>query len=127
MSSSAPVLESLDRRQYVQAVLDCYVQLPHTPNRPTKYDRRLAQSLCDQSLPLDTVKAAFLLATSRRTFRPKEAQPLEPIRSLAYFLPVLAELQRTPPDPVFVQLVKRRLDKGFPSLGVPPLDPPIPW
>jgi hypothetical protein len=27
----------------------------------------------------------------------------------------------------FIQLLKQRLHTGSPNLGVPPLDPPIPW
>lgn len=112
---------------FVSNLLECYVQLPHTPNRASSYDRRLAEQLRKQQTPLDVVKAAFILATSRRTFRPSDAPPLEPIRSLAYFLPVVQELLRTPPDPLYVRLLVLRLHTGFPDLGVPPLDPPIPW
>ena len=124
----ATVLDDLvDPRRYVATVLECYVQLPHTPNRPRKNDRIIAGRFFNQKVPLDTVRAAFLLATSRRTFRPGNPSPLEPIRSLAYFLPVVEELQRTPPDPLYIHLLKLRLHTGFPNLGVPPLDPPIPW
>jgi hypothetical protein len=117
----------IDQRPYVTTLLECYVQLPHTPNRPSGYDRRLAASLFNQKVTLDIVKAAFVLATSRRTFRPKNAPPLQPIRSLAYFLPVIEELQRTTPDPFYINLLKQRLHTGSSGLGVPPLDPPIPW
>ncbi len=119
--------DSGDSRLYVATVLECYVQLPHTPNLPRKNDRYLAKRLTNQKVPLDIVRAAFVLATHRRTFRPENASPLEPIRSLAYFLPVVEELQRTPPDRLYIQLLKQRLHAGFPDLGVPPLDPPIPW
>ena len=119
--------DPIDQRQYVATLLECYVQLPHTPNRPRNNDRRLAASLFNQKVPLDIVKAAFVLATSRRTFRPKNAPPLDPIRSLAYFLPVVEELQRTSPDPFYIHLLKQRLHTGSSNLGVPPLDPPIPW
>ena len=119
--------DPVDPRRYVATVLGCYIQLPHTPNRPRKNDRNLAGRLFNQKVPLAVVKAAFVLATSRRTFRPGNASPLEPIRSLAYFLPVIEELQRTPPDMLYIQLLKQRLHTGFPDLGVPALDPPIPW
>jgi hypothetical protein len=119
--------DPVDPRRYVATVIEGYVQLPHTPNRPRKNDRILAKQLFNQKTPLDIVRAAFILASSRRTFRPKNASPLEPIRSLAYFLPVVEELQRTPPDRLYIQLLKQRLDTSFPDLGVPPLEPPIPW
>jgi len=126
-SDQAVPIEPAHPRHYVTTLLECYAQLPHTPKRPTKNDRILAARLFDQNVPFDTVKAAFVLATSRRTFRPNDAPPLEPIRSLAYFLPVIEELLRTPPDMSYVLLLKQRLHTGFPDLGVPPLDPPIPW
>ncbi len=128
MSYSSDVLNATgDPGSFVANVLDCYVHLPHTPSRASSYDRRLAVRLRKQQTPLDVVKAAFILATSRRTFRPNDAPPLEPIRSLAYFLPVVQELKRTPPDPVYFRLIVLRLHTGFPDLGIPPLDPPIPW
>jgi hypothetical protein len=68
-----------------------------------------------------------LLAISRRTFRPPDAFPLEPIRSLAYFLPIVNEVQRSNLEPIYFELLKRRLETGFPDLGVPPIDTPIPW
>lgn len=117
----------LDRHSFVTRLLQCYVQLPHTPPRPSRYDRRLAERLFEQQASLETLMAAFILATSRRTFRQDNATPLEPIRSLAYFLPVVEELRRTPPNPFYIDLLALRLHTGFPNLGVPPLDPPIPW
>jgi hypothetical protein len=119
--------DPIDHRPYVTTLLECYVQLPHTPDRARKHDRSLAMRLFKQNVPLDIAKAAFVLATSRRTFRPKNAPPLEPIRSLAYFLPVIEELQRTTPDPSYIHLLKQRLHSGSSVLGVPPLDPPVPW
>jgi hypothetical protein len=117
----------VDHRPYVTTLLECYVQLPHTPSRPRRNDRRLAKRLFDQNVPLNIVKAAFVLVICRRTFRPDNAPPLEPIRSLAYFVPVIEELERTPPDPFYIDLLKQRLHIGSPDHGVPPLDPPIPW
>jgi hypothetical protein len=119
--------EPADSRSFVSSLLECYIQLPHTPNSPSKHDRQLAKRLFERQISLDTLKTAFLLATSRRTFRPPGAPPLEPIRSLAYFLPVVEELLRTPADPIYTQLLADRLNTGLPKLGIPPLDPPIPW
>jgi len=125
--SPAEVCDPGDARSFVTSLLDCYVKLPQTPERPRRHDRLLARRLLTDKVPLDIIKAAFVLATSRRTFRPADAPPLEPIRSLAYFLPVIKELQRSPPDHFHIRLLKERLRTGFPALGVPPLDPPIPW
>ena len=81
---------------YVTAVLVLYTDLPDTPLRPSPQDQSLARRLYEQSVPLSLVESALLLASLRRLIRPAEAQPLPPIRSLAYFQPVIAELQQQP-------------------------------
>jgi hypothetical protein len=84
---------------YVAAVLMLYLDLPDTPLRPSPQDQSLALKLHEQGVPLSLVEAALLLASLRRLFRPADRSPLPPIRSLAYFQPVIAELQQqTLPD-----------------------------
>jgi len=59
----------------------------------------LARKLHEQGIPLSLVEAALLLASLRRLFRPHDLPALPPIRSLAYFQPVITELQQDPlPD-----------------------------
>ena len=41
---------AVDDRRYVTTILECYVQLPHTPNRPNKNDRCLAMRLFKYSI-----------------------------------------------------------------------------
>lgn len=79
---------------YVAAVLTLYLDLPDTPLRPSPVDQSLAGRLHQQAVPLPLVESALLLATLRRLSRPSELPPLPKIRSLAYFLPVIAELQQ---------------------------------
>ena len=84
---------SSPRPLYTRQLLDLYCGLPHTAaRRPSPYDRQLAHQLWDQNIPLETIEAAFLLAIARRSSREPSLQPLPPIRSLAYFLPVIQEL-----------------------------------
>ncbi len=81
-----------DPASYVAAVLIRYVELPETPMRASVPDPWQARRLFDRSLPLPVVESAFLLAALRRLVRPADGPPLSPIRSLAYFLPVIDEL-----------------------------------
>jgi hypothetical protein len=81
---------------YVAAVLMLYTDLPDTPLRPTPQDQALARRLHVQGVPLSVVESALLLASLRRLVRPSELPPLPSIRSLAYFQPVIAELQQQP-------------------------------
>ena len=57
------------------------------------------------------VEAALLLATLRRLSRPSELPPLPKIRSLAYFLPVIAELQQQPLPDGYLDYLRLKLRK----------------
>ena len=97
-------------RYDVQHLLDLYCGLPHTAaRRPSPADRRLAAQLCDQAIPLELIEAAFLLTIARRNDRALQAPPLPPIRSLAYFLPVIEELHTNPLDPGYLQYLRSRV------------------
>jgi len=84
--------ESLERR-YIQAVLARYLWLPDTPSQTSRHDRRLARTLCKRGVPLLAVETALLLGEARRVFRARDAEPLPSVRSLYYFLPVVAEVE----------------------------------
>jgi hypothetical protein len=81
---------------YVAAVLILYVDLPETPLRASVQDQWQARRLRDRGVPLPVVEAALLLASLRRLLRPADVPPLPPIRSLAYFQPVVDELLAHP-------------------------------
>lgn len=81
---------------YVAAVLMLYTDLPDTPLRPSPQDQVLARWLHQQGVPLSLVESALLPASLRSLARPNGIPPLPRIRSLAYFRPVIAELQQQP-------------------------------
>ena len=85
-----------NQKAYVQKVLKLYQRLPGTPARPRRADRQLAAELHRRGVRLDIVETALRLATARRNARPPDADPLPPVRSLHYFLPVIDEM---PPGP----------------------------
>lgn len=99
----------LDRDLYVRRLIAAYRRLPDTLGRPRPADRRLAADLHRKAVPLKTVEAALLLASARRQARPKDATPLQPIRSLHYFLPVIDELLQHPPPDAYLETLRRRL------------------
>jgi hypothetical protein len=80
----------------VAAVLTLYTDLPDTPLRPSPQDQALVRRLHIQGVPLPLIESALLLASLRRLSRPADLPPLPRIRSLAYFQPVIAELQQQP-------------------------------
>ena len=96
---------------YVAAVLILYVDLPDTPLRASPRDQWLARQLQESGVPLALVEAALLLATLRRLIRPADLPPLPPIRSLAYFQPVIAELQQEPLPDGYLDYLRLKLDR----------------
>jgi hypothetical protein len=101
----------MTRSEYVRCVLALFHSAPHAAPRrkASAADRRLAVQLFDEGMDLQTVEAALLLATARRAIRPAQLVPLPPIRSLAYFLPVIREIRQQPLDPAYLDYLRRRL------------------
>jgi len=83
------------RQIYVRTVLNLYVQLPDILAPARLRDRALADHFFDRQIPIDLVEMALLLGTARRIF----CCPRPPIRSLAYFKPIVEELLAPPSPP----------------------------
>jgi hypothetical protein len=98
------------RETYVRRLLERYRQTPGTLGRIRSEDRVLAAELHRRGVPLEHVEAAFNLAAARRIFREADAMPLQPIRSLHYFLPVLEEIQTANIDPGYLAYVEHKLN-----------------
>jgi hypothetical protein len=81
---------------YTTAVLNAYLQLPETPSKANFNDRQTAAALHARGVPPFAVESALLLASVRRLGRSTDMPPLSPIRSLAYFLPVIQEVLDNP-------------------------------
>ena len=81
---------------YVTAVVTLYMDMPDTPMRVSASDQWLARHFYQDAVSLETVETALLLGSLRRLIRPADSPRLAPIRSLAYFRPVIEELQENP-------------------------------
>jgi len=97
-----------DQTRYLDRLLDRYRQLPGTTGRILRDDRRTALALYRRRIGLDVVRQAFILALARRTFGGTVAAR-QPIRTLRYFLPILAEIIDSPPDPGYLSQLEFRL------------------
>jgi hypothetical protein len=103
------------RRSYVDAVLSAYRSCPGTTGHVRRPDRLLAGALYDRGISFDAIRAAFVLAAARRTFRPADAPPLQTIRSLHYFLPVINEIVRNNNlDAFYIRYLELKLN-GLPD------------
>ncbi len=82
----------ISKNDYIRKVLDAYRRTPGTTGAVRRTDRLLAAALYDRGVSVTAVENALILAASRRIFRPPDAVPLQPIRSLHYLLPVIDEV-----------------------------------
>jgi hypothetical protein len=98
------------REVYVRKVLDAYRQTPGTTGSARRQDRLLAAQLYDRAVPLKTVENALVLAAARRLLRPADAPSLATVRSLAYFQPVIEEVQELKVSDDYFQHLRRRLE-----------------
>jgi hypothetical protein len=94
---------------YVASVVTLYLEMPDTPMRVSVSDQWLARHFHEDSVPLETVETALLLGSLRRLIRPADAPRLSPIRSLAYFRPVIEELCEQPAPENYREYLRLKL------------------
>lgn len=100
----------MSQQEYVRKVLDTYVSLPGAPLRPRRDDRFLAEKLYRQGVPLPVLECALFLGCARRELQEHD-EPLQPIRSLRYFVPVVEEVRHEPLDTHYVQYLRDKLSE----------------
>jgi hypothetical protein len=96
--------------EYAAAALMLYLQLPETPLNACSNDRRTAETLCARGISLATIESALLLGTVRRLSRSPDLPPLSPIRSLAYFLPVIEEILSNPVPDDYLRYLRKKVE-----------------
>jgi len=102
-------LSNTDLDPYVQTVLTLYLDLPETPLRATPQDQMHAHQLQQRGVPLVLIESALLLASLRRLLRPPGSLPLSPIRSFAYFQPVIEELLYNPVPDSYLEYLRHKM------------------
>ena len=100
-----------DPGAYVAAIIGWYLEMPETPMSATLQDHRQARRWHEQAVPLDLAESALLLASLRRLVRPADLPPLSPIRSLAYFQPVIDELRVHPMPAHYLDYLRLKLNR----------------
>jgi hypothetical protein len=102
----------MEQRDYVRRLLNAYRVTPGTRGAVRRADRVLAGQLYERGVPLEAVENAFVLAAARRLIRPAGAAPLGTIRSLAYFSPVIEEVQQLQVGREYFQHLRHRLQRA---------------
>jgi hypothetical protein len=104
---------------YVAKVITLYLEMPETPIRTSISDQRLARSWLLGDIPFEVVEIALLMGSLRRLQRPAEAPPLAPIRSLAYFSPIIEELKHNPTQDGYLAFLRVKLQQLTNHRGIP--------
>jgi hypothetical protein len=103
------------QEQYIHQVLEAYRKTPGTMGTIRRPDRVLAAQLFQRGVSVSVIENAFVLAATRRLVRSADAQPLALIRSLAYFLPVIEEVQGLRFSPNYFQYLRHKLQRITPT------------
>jgi hypothetical protein len=74
-----------EREDYIRKVLEAYIHAPETAGQISSADRKVAEGLFRDKVPLGTVEAAIAFVCVNRLGRDADDPPLEKVRSLAYF------------------------------------------
>ena len=104
-----------DQKEYIRQVLDAYRKTPGTMGTVRHADRVLAAQLFQRGVAVSVIENAFVLAATRRLVRPADASPLGTIRSLAYFLPVIEEVQGLRVSPDYFLYLRHKLQRTAPT------------
>lgn len=99
----------MERDEYIRLVLSLYLGLPETPARSNRPDWLRAGQLHERGVPLPVIESALLLASVRRLSRPADYPALSPIRSLAYFWPIIEEVMENPLPDGYVEYLREKL------------------
>jgi hypothetical protein len=103
---------SSGQQQYIRQVLEAYRKTPGTMGTVRRADRLLAVQLYQRGLSLKVIENALVLAATRLLIRPADAPPLAPIRSLAYFLPVIEEVLELRVSPDYFDYLRSKLRRA---------------
>lgn len=110
---------AVDLKAYINQAVELYRHTPGTLGRVRREDRRLAADLHGRGIPLSILEEAFILAAARRCFRPPDAHPLAPIRSMYYFIPVIEEVLANPLTAEYVAYLKSKLRNRAANTAIP--------
>jgi hypothetical protein len=93
-ASSCP--ESPETKAYVESVRECFQGLGCTSGKFGAAEIETARQLQRRTIPLGIVHDAMLLGACRKLDSWLNGGPTEPIRSMAYFEPLIAEIREKP-------------------------------
>ena len=102
-------LASPEIKAYVESVREWFEGLGCTSGKFGAAETRAAKQLQGRAVPLGLVYDAMLLGACRKLDSWLNGRPTEPIRSMAYFEPMIAEIQAKPLPPGYSAYLRRKV------------------
>jgi len=106
-----PCLESPEIRAYVELVREYFEGLGCTSSKFGAAEIETARQLQRRAIPLGTIHDAMLLGACRKLDSWLNGGPSEPIRSMAYFEPLIAEIQAKPLPAGYSAYLRKKIQK----------------
>ncbi len=101
--------ESPDQKAYVQSVRNWFLSLGCACSNFGAAEEATAREMQKRGIPLSVVEEAMLMGAARKYSSWFEGQALEPIRTLSYFEPLIAEIQEKPLPPGYADYLRTKL------------------
>ena len=106
---TTPLSDPPEQDAYVQSVRECFEDLGCVTVKFGAACIQSARRLQQLAVPLATIQDALLLGACRKYVSWLNGAPPEPIRSLAYFEPIIAEIQQTPLPPDYSEHLRQEI------------------
>lgn len=103
----------MNRADYLAEVIRLYLSAPQTPRKARRRDWKIASTLYQRGISLQTIAHAIRSAALRRHLRDQDLGPLGRINSLAYFRTVINQLDPIELDPGWVEYVAWKYELSF--------------
>ena len=94
---------------YVESVREWFLALGCGPGKFSAADGQLAKQMQMRAIPLSVIKDAMLLGVSRKYSSWLNGGALEPIRSIRYFEPLIAEVKAQPLPPGYSAYLRQKI------------------
>jgi hypothetical protein len=107
--SSSPELPEI--QTYIESVCKCYEALGCTTGKLNAADSKTARKFHGRSIPIGVVYDAMLLGACRKYESWLNGGPSELIRSMAYFEPLVAEIQANPLPDGYAGYLREKLQR----------------
>jgi len=105
----ANTIESPEADAYVESVREYFLVLGCGSGKFAAAEAATARDLQRRGIPLAVIEQAMLMGACRKYMSWFEGRTLEPIQSLAYFEPLIAEVQGNPLPPGYSAYLRKKV------------------